>query len=357
MHFFSPVPLMRLVEVIGAADTSERTLSRALALAHRLGKKAVQVQDVPSFLVNLIGRAYPTEALHIQNEGVAPVDMIDRIMREAAGFRMGPFEFMDLTGIDVNFPATRFIYEGFQHASRLKSTLLHKSLFKSGRFGRKTGRGFHNYTSEKGAAPRGQEDDRAACEESLPVFVAESAPAFQVLAEQGLKLEGAQSVDALLVSPDGEDAATAAVRLNLDPARVVAIDSTGASNQFLTLMAPVGGNGCVRRLATRLGRMGYSVAVIRNSPGFVAPPILAMIVNLTCEVAQIGVSVPADIDLAMGLAQNYPRGPFEWAELLGRRRVFDILRHIQEITGSDRYRPSLWLRRCAMLGLPMCTVE
>ena len=177
------------------------------------------------------------------------------------------------------------------------------------------------------------------------------------LAEQGLELESAERADALLVSPNGEDAATAAVRLNLDPARVVAIDFTGASNQFLTLMAPVGGNGCVRRVANRLGRMGYSVVVVRDSPGFVAPRILAMIVNLACEAAQIGVSTPGDIDLAMRLAQNYPRGPFEWGEFLGARRVFDMLQRIQEITGSDRYRPSLWLRRRGMLELPLGTME
>ena len=88
----------------------------------------MKVRDVPGFLVNLLGRAYITEALHIQHEGVASVATIDRIMREAAGFRMGPFELMDLTGIDVNLPATRVVYEGFQHDPRLKTTALHELL-------------------------------------------------------------------------------------------------------------------------------------------------------------------------------------------------------------------------------------
>src|SRR5512146_1225983 len=151
LHFFNPVPLMRLVEVIRAADTSEETMRRALELAERLGKTAVRVKDVPGFLVNLLGRAYLTEALHIQHEGVASVATIDRIMREAAGFRMGPFELMDLTGRDVNFPATRVVYEGFQHDPRLKTTTLHESLFLAGQLGRKTGRGFHDYGEGKAA--------------------------------------------------------------------------------------------------------------------------------------------------------------------------------------------------------------
>src|SRR6185437_10000425 len=158
LHFFNPVPLMRLVEVIRAADTSERTMQRALGLAQRLGKTAVRVKDVPGFLVNLLGRAYLTEALHIQHEGVASVATIDRIMREAAGFRMGPFELMDLTGIDINFPATRVVYEGFQHDPRLKTTALHESLFMAGQLGRKTGRGFHEYSEGKVASPAVEED-------------------------------------------------------------------------------------------------------------------------------------------------------------------------------------------------------
>jgi 3-hydroxybutyryl-CoA dehydrogenase len=96
------------------------------------------------------------------------------------------------------------------------------------------------------------------------------------------------------------------------------------------------------------------VAVIKDSPGFVAPRILAMIANLGCEVAQIGVAeAPEDIDVAMKLAQNYPRGPLEWAEWLGPRRVLETLQRLQDITGSDRYRPSLWLRRRALLNLPI----
>src|SRR5487761_678447 len=152
LHFFNPVPLMRLVEVIRAADTSERDMRRALELAQRLGKTAVSVKDAPGFLVNLLGRAYLTEALHIQHEGGAPVATIDRIMREATGFRMGPFELMDLTGIDVNFPATRVVYEGFQHDPRLKTTVLHESLFMAGQLGRKSGRGFYTYGENNTAA-------------------------------------------------------------------------------------------------------------------------------------------------------------------------------------------------------------
>ena len=360
LHFFNPVPLMRLVEVIRATDTSERTMECALALAERLGKTAVKVKDVPGFLVNLLGRAYLTEALHIQHEGVAPVATIDRIMREAAGFRMGPFELMDLTGIDVNFPATRAVYEGFQHDPRLKTTVLHESLFIAGQLGRKTGRGFHDYSEGRAATPAAEEGDDAGAAPSagaaVTAWIAGEAQELRLLVDRGVRLVAADQADVILVSPAaGEDAATAAVRLRLDPARVVAVDLLGAEKTFLTLMAPVGGGGAARRLAALLRGAGLSVAVIKDSPGFVAPRILAMIVNLACEIAQAGIGTPEDIDTAMRLAQNYPRGPFEWGEWLGAQRVHEMLRQMQEITGSDRYRPSLWLRRRALLALPLRT--
>ena len=358
LHFFNPVPLMRLVEVIRAADTSERTLERGLALVARLGKTAVKVRDVPGFLVNLLGRAYLTEALHIQHEGVAPVATIDRIMREAAGFRMGPFELMDLTGIDVNLPATRVVYEGFQHDPRLKTTALHESLFAAGQLGRKTGRGFYEYGEGKAVSPVDVDNPSAAPVGAPPVsaWIAEGAQGFEGLVARGLSLVAADRAEVILVSPaPGEDAASAAARLRLDPARVVAVDLLGMEKDFLTLMSPVGGDAAVRKLAAFLRGAGFAVAVIGDSPAFVAPRILAMVVNLACEVAQMGIGTPEDIDVAMRLAQNYPRGPFEWGEWLGAERVHDMLRRMQEITGSDRYRPSLWLRRRALLALPLRT--
>jgi 3-hydroxybutyryl-CoA dehydrogenase len=356
LHFFNPVPLMRLVEVIRATDTSERTMERALALAERLGKTAVKVRDVPGFLVNLLGRAYITEALHIQHEGVAPVATIDRIMREAADFRMGPFELMDLTGIDVNLPATRVVYEGFQHDPRLKTTTLHESLFAAGQLGRKTGRGFYDYGEGSAASTSDGDDASAAPAPAVSAWVAEGAQGLEILAERGLRLVTAAQAEVILVSPAaGEDAATAAARLGLEPARVVAVDLLGVERGFLTLMPPVGGDAAAQKLAAFLRGTGLAVVVVGDSPAFVAPRILAMVVNLACEVAQLGIGTPEDIDVAMRLAQNYPRGPFEWGEWLGTERVHDTLRRMQEITGSDRYRPSLWLRRRALLALPLRT--
>ena len=347
LHFFNPVPLMKLVEVIVAPATSAEVADAATALTIALGKVPVTVKDGPGFLVNLQGRAYTTEGLAILQEGVAEPAIIDRIMREGAGFRMGPFELLDLTGIDVNYPVTTFIYEGYQHDPRLKTTTAHALMADAGRFGRKTGQGFHDYTEN---APPPPPEPEASGRRLCPRF-AEPSPGWSMLGD----VETGDDVN--LIAPLGEDCASACHRLGLDPRRTVAVDFTAAERSHLTVMAAVGGRDMAEAVADWLRGLGFAVDIIKDSPGFVLQRILAMVANLGCELAQIGVGAPADIDTAMKLAQNYPLGPLEWAEKLGLDTCHEILRQLQAITGSDRYRPSLWLRRRALLGLSAHTPD
>jgi 3-hydroxybutyryl-CoA dehydrogenase len=345
LHFFNPVPLMKLVEVIVAPSTSAEVAARATALSKAIGKTPVTVKDGPGFLVNLQGRAYALEGLAIVQEGVTDPATVDRILRDAAGFRMGPFELMDLTGIDVNYAASTFIYEGYQHDPRLKTTTLHALMANAGRFGRKTGQGFFDYGEgvAKPAAPA--TSGRAT---TLRPAIGEAAPEWEALAEATAWEVGN---DVTLIAPIGEDAATACHRLGLDPKTTVAIDFTAFAAKHLTVMAAVGGGTAAADVADWLRGHGFVVEVIQDSPGFVLQRMLAMVANLGCELAQIGIGTPEDIDLAMKLAQNYPKGPIEWGEWLGLARTHEIMRQLQAITGSDRYRPSLWLRRRALLGL------
>ncbi|AIT81463.1 3-hydroxyacyl-CoA dehydrogenase [Novosphingobium pentaromativorans] len=344
LHFFNPVPLMKLVEVVVAPATSSEMADFAEKVSRQIGKTPVTVKDAPGFLVNLQGRALALEGLAIAQEGVADPATIDRILRDGAGFRMGPFELMDLTGIDVNFAASTYIYEGYQHDPRLKTTTLHELMSNAGLFGRKTGRGFFDYSDGAKAPP------------------SPAAPATPVTVKPTIgEGEGWEAITGLpgfaagdevtLIAPIGEDTATACVRLGLDPKTTVAVDLTAAEIRHLTVMSAVGGGDAAAKVADWLRGLGFTVEVIQDSPGFVLQRILGMIANLGCELAQIGVSTPQDIDLAMKLAQNYPKGPIEIADWLGTAKVFTIMSRLQEITGSDRYRPSLWLRRRAQLRL------
>lgn len=345
LHFFNPVALMKLVEVIRAPATSEDVVKRATQLSKQLGKTPVTVKDGPGFLVNLQGRALALEGLALVQEQVADAAVIDRIMRDGAGFRMGPFELMDLTGIDVNYAATTFIYEGYQHDPRLKTTTSHALMADAGRYGRKTGQGFFNYEGHNSWAPSPSASSNPP--QLRPRTVGEAGRMEDLASAVGWEAGD----DVILIAPVGEDCATACARLQLDPAKTVAIDLTAFENKHLTVMAAIGGEDASVQVADWLRGAGFTVEVIADSPGFVLQRILGMIANLGCELAQIGVGSPADIDLAMKLAQNYPKGPIEIAEWLGVGQTHEIMVQLQAITGSDRYRPSLWLRRRALLGL------
>lgn len=145
MHFFNPPPLMALVEVIQGERTSAATMEKAMTLARQIGKTPVPAKDTPGFIVNRIARPFYNEALRILGEGQVEVQMIDRIMKEAGSFPMGPFELMDLIGIDINFAATESLYQSFFHDPRFRPSPIQQRMVLAGNLGRKTGRGFYTY--------------------------------------------------------------------------------------------------------------------------------------------------------------------------------------------------------------------
>jgi 3-hydroxybutyryl-CoA dehydrogenase len=146
MHFFNPVHAMALVEVVEGEHTSPETLERTEALARALGKTPVRVQDTPGFIVNRVNRAFYGEALRLLGEGAGDVDRIDAAVREAGGFRMGPFELMDLIGIDVNYAVTRSVYDAYFGEPRFRPHPIQRRMVEAGKLGRKTGRGFYEHS-------------------------------------------------------------------------------------------------------------------------------------------------------------------------------------------------------------------
>jgi 3-hydroxybutyryl-CoA dehydrogenase len=147
MHFFNPVPLMALVEVIAAPRTSPEVVKATVALAERLGKTAVEAADTPGFIVNRVARPFYLEALRILGEGAADAPAIDAALR-AAGFRMGPFELIDTIGLDVNLAVSESVWEGFDRSPRYLPHALQRVLVQAGRLGRKTNAGFYDYGTD-----------------------------------------------------------------------------------------------------------------------------------------------------------------------------------------------------------------
>jgi 3-hydroxybutyryl-CoA dehydrogenase len=359
-HFFNPVPLMKVVEVIPGQHTGEPAVAALQALAVRMGHRPVRATDSPGFLVNHAGRGYGTEALRILAEGIATPVEIDRILRESAGFRMGPFELYDLVGIDVSHAVMESIYRQFYDEPRFRPQALTRRYVEAGLLGRKTGAGFYRYVDGRQQVP---DEPQAPDGPRRPIWIAADQPDRAAL--QALIAKGGFAVDekaspapgsVCLVASLGYDATHAALAQHLDAKRTVAIDPLFGFEGRLTLMAtPTTERAAVDCVHAALAAAGRPVSVIRDSAGFVAQRVVAHIVNIGCDIAQQRIASPTDIDVAVRLGLGYPKGPLELGDALGPARILAILEAIHGAYGDPRYRPSPWLVRRARLGIPLVT--
>jgi 3-hydroxybutyryl-CoA dehydrogenase len=365
-HFFNPVPLMRIAEVVLGERTAPGVADRLMQLTAAMGHHAVQATDLPGFIVNHAGRAFIPEGLRLLSEGVADAAEIDRVMRDVAGFRMGPLELLDLVGLDVAQQVMESLYHQYYEEPRFRITPLVARKVAAGQLGRKRSEGFYRYVDGKIQYPESP-TPTVLGGVNVPVWVspADAELAARVrsrLAEvPGVEWElGERPSHAALivVTPVGEDTTTTCVAQGLDAARTVAVDALFSLARRATLMAAPGLLTPMRDAATALFQgSGVSVSWLRDSPGFVAQRIVAQIVNIGADMAQHRVATPADIDAAVTLALGYPQGPFGLARTLGEQRVLQISEALWRAYADPRYRASIWLRRRAQLSLPLDTLD
>ena len=361
LHFFNPVPLMKVVEVIAAVRTAAQTIERLRVLVESSGHRAVVAADQPGFLVNHAGRGLYTEGLRLLEERVAGVAEIDRLLREAAGFRMGPFELLDLTGLDVSAKVMESIYQQFHQEPRFRPSSLVAPRIAAGLFGRKSGAGWYVYEGNDRCEPA-----RAAVP-ALPglwrVWVDPAADDYARLCglvfEAGMELvEQASDADLLLLQFWGWDVTRYCAEHGLDAVKAVAIDPLPGLENHRTLMLSSVTRADVRDAAHALLAQGASeVTLIGDSCGFVLQRVLATIVNIAADIAQRGIAGVDDIEDAVRLGLGYPHGPLGLGDAIGARKVLEILTRIHALSGDPRYRPSAWLARRAALGLPLTTAE
>ncbi|MEU6320745.1 3-hydroxyacyl-CoA dehydrogenase [Streptomyces sp. NPDC047009] len=352
LHFFNPVPLMRLVEVVPGERTNAELPGRLAHLVRRLGHEPLVVADAPGFLVNHAGRPYTSEALRLLDEGVAAPADIDRICREAAGFRMGPFELIDLIGLDVNVPVSESVYRGFYDDPRLRPSPTGLRRLTAGRLGRKTGEGFYRYDGS--GRPEPVPEPQAPVYGGTPVW-SEDAQLASMLRAAGVTVvpEPVPGTVAIL-APWAKDVTTAALDAGLPPEHTVGVDPCGGFTGRFTLAAsPATAPAAVEAAHSALAATGHAVSVTSDSTGFVAQRLLAVIVNTACEMAQFGLASPADIDTAVTLGLGYPHGPLTWGDRIGPERVLGALEGLHSAYRDPRYRPSVWLSRRARLGMPL----
>jgi 3-hydroxybutyryl-CoA dehydrogenase len=363
-HFFNPVPLMKLVEVIEGLQTAPWVSEALMTIGKRMTREPVRLTDAPGFLVNQVGRGFSLEASHLVYEGVSTFADVDRVMRDVGGFRMGPFELMELTGLDVTQPASQLIYNQFFQEPRYRPNLIMQSRYEAGILGRKSKKGFYEYDPEMKPIVPSEAPAPSARPDTVWVSRAEQkghAVLTQLLSKLGASVESGDKPSAkalILVTPIGEDATTSATEQGLDPKRTVAVDTLFPMVKRRTIMTtPITDPAYKEAAHGLLASDGIPVTVCRDSPGFIAQRIVAMIVNIGCSIAQSRTAAPPDIDKAVTLGLNYPNGPFAFGDLLGAATVHRILSSMNRIYGDPRYRPSIWLTRRAKLGVPLLTPE
>jgi 3-hydroxybutyryl-CoA dehydrogenase len=361
-HFFSPVPLMKIVEVISGPLTDTTVADRLIDMARQMGHTPVKASDTPGFIVNHAGRGYLTESLRLLGESIAAYPEIDRVLRQAAGFRMGPFELLDLTGLDVSQPVMESIYNQYYQEPRFRPSPIARQRLAAGLLGRKSQRGFYRYEDGKKQEPA---EPPVPPKNAVPVWISrEDIAAFPTVAallerlgaprDQGER-PGERSL--CLVLPVGQDVTTTAVAAGLDPKRAIGLDPLYLDGRRTLMTTPVTDPAFRDAAHALFGADGVPASVIHDSPGFICQRVVATIVNIGCDIAQQGIASPQDIDKAVTLGLGYPKGPLALGDALGATTVLQILDRLREFYRDPRYRPSPWLKRRALLGVSLLTPD
>jgi 3-hydroxybutyryl-CoA dehydrogenase len=367
MHFFNPVPLMPLVEVISGLATDPRAAQSVFATAAAWGKTPVHAASTPGFIVNRCARPFYGEALRLLAERAAEPATIDAVMREAGGFRMGPFELMDLIGHDVNFAVTCSVWEASFRDPRYTPSALQGELVAAGFLGRKSGRGFYAYApGVERPAPATEPDGPRPARVVVHGDPGLAAPLVARIAAAGIAVEraapdarfqgcalrvGGAGGDAWLVASDGRTAtATAAASATRDLLVFdLALDYASAT-RLAVARADCCGDAAAAAVTGALQAAGLAVSRVDDVPGLVVLRTVAMLANEAADALVQGVADAVAVDLAMEKGVGYPRGPLAWADAIGVGAVRDVLAHLASHYGEDRYRTSPLIARRALVG-------
>jgi 3-hydroxybutyryl-CoA dehydrogenase len=376
MHFFNPPPVMALLEVVAGAESGDAALATARAAGEAMGKRVIDAIDGPGFLVNRCNRPWGVEALKLLSERIAPLETIDRVMRQAGGFRMGPFELMDLVGVDVGLAVSKSFYEQSFGEPRWQPSPITVKTVSAGRLGRKSKRGYYDYSAGTDSY-REPDEDPPSCEPGdgviviagdtplaadleqaataagwtaiTPIEAPDADPPFLILdaslgEDLGAPLQGGpQAILTAAGSLATLDAGGSAVGFHalppLDDAKLIELTRGSETSDAAADAA--------ERFFASLGK---HVVYVDDAPGLVLGRIVCQIINECAFALGEGVGSAADIDTGLVYGMNHPRGPLGWADQIGIDHVLAVLDALYEERREERYRLAPELRGLALSG-------
>jgi len=375
MHFFNPAPVMRLLEVVAGVESSQRALALAHATGEAMGKTVILASDGPGFIVNRCNRPFGLEALRLLQERIADVQEIDRVCRMGGGFRMGPFELMDLVGVETGFEISQSFYAQSFGEPRWRPSMIAARYVAAGLYGRKTGRGYYDYSEGVGKHrpedPPPPEGSADGAEEAVVVIAGEGAIASELRAAAGaagLEVRSPAApkdgtLPALWIDCDGASGAGEGARLVLCVRGSLGALDPGGSAVGFHLLPPLADCRLVEltrndssspvaaaRAERFFAALGKHVAWVGDAPGLVLGRIVCQVINESAFALGEGVGDAHDIDTGMVLGLSHPHGPFEWADTIGLDHVMAVLEALWEEYREERYRPAPALRRLLHAG-------
>ena len=354
MHFFNPAAVLKLVEVVSGLHTSQEVADAVFDIAQQWGKTPVHAKSTPGFIVNRIARPYYAEALRSLNEQAASVATIDQVMRSSGGFRMGPFELMDLIGQDINLAVSESVYQAYYCDKRFQPSVLQAEMVAGGLLGRKSGKGYYSYPQSANVAaeylPSSQSSDAS---NSITVFgeLGIAAELVSLLEQNEVNVER-QSAEAAylqigntrLYLSNGLTATQRAANCDHDDLVVFDLARSYTSAESIAIsVAKQASEQAVQDAASLFALMGKRVCVIKDLPGMLLMRTVCCLVNEAADAVNQGVCKAEDVDVAMKLGVNYPEGPIEWGARLDFSNVVLVLANLQKSYGEERYRCSPWL--------------
>ena len=374
MHFFNPVPLMALVEVVSGLATSAEVAATVHDTALAWGKQPVHAKSTPGFIVNRVARPFYAEGWRLLNEQAGDAATIDCVLREAGGFRMGPFELMDLIGHDVNFSVTQSVFGAYFNDPRFTPSVLQQEMVNAGFLGRKSGRGFYRY-GEGATVPAAQQESAQPRPEVVALSSAVGGDGrghsgivhalVQRLEAAGINLTSRVTLEgqvsdtapalhcngAAIYLTDGRSATERAHDNNHADTVLfdLALDYASAKRVALA-RADQCGDEAYNAAVGLFQAAGFTVTRLDDVPGLAVMRTVAMLANEAADAVHQGVCTAAAVDIAMQKGVNYPRGPLAWADAVGIDHIVAVLHHLAQGYGEDRYRVSPLLRRKLATG-------